>query len=88
MDDQEIRLAIVSGLAQSRAILFRDAEITDQFLAAEADMRIEDMQMDSLSIMELCISIEVDTGASILPEEMVQIESLEQLVGAIKGKLP
>lgn len=88
MDDQEIRLAIVSGLAQARAILFRDAEITDQFLAAEADMRIEDMQMDSLSIMELCISIEVDTGASILPEEMVQIESLEQLVGAIKGKLP
>ena len=88
MDDREIRGAIVSGLAQARAILFRDAEITDQFLAAEADMRFEDMQLDSLSIMELCISIEVDTGVSILPEEMVQIESLEQLVGVIKGKLP
>ncbi len=50
-------------------------------------MRIEDMQMDSLSIMELCISIELDTGVSILPEEMVQIESLEALVRVIGDKL-
>lgn len=87
MNDQEIRVAIVNGLAQAMAILFRDAEISEDFIDGKADMRIEDMQLDSLSIMELCISIELDTGASILPEEMMQIESLEQLVGVIRDKL-
>jgi acyl carrier protein len=87
MDERDIRLAIVNGLHQAVAILFNDAEISEEFIAGKADMRIEDMQMDSLSIMELCISIELDTGVSILPEEMVQIESLEALVRVIGDKL-
>ncbi len=87
MNDRDIRVAIVNGLHQASAILFKDADISEEFVAGKADMRIEDMQMDSLSIMELCISIELDTGVSILPEEMVQIESLEALVRVIGDKL-
>jgi acyl carrier protein len=87
MNDRDIRIAIVNGLAQATAILFRDAEISEDFIAGKADMRFEDMQLDSLSIMELCISLEIDTGVSILPEEMLQIESVGQLAHVIGDRL-
>jgi acyl carrier protein len=87
MNDREIRVAIVNGLTQATAILFRDAEISEEFIAGQADMRIEDMELDSLSIMELCISIEIDTGVSILPEEMVHVENLNELARIIGERL-
>lgn len=87
MTETEIRAAVVSGLAQASAFMFRASGIEAAFLKGEADMAIEDIEMDSLSIMEFCIAIELDTGASILPDEMLQISTLGKLVTAIQKKL-
>ena len=87
MTETEIRAAVVSGLAQASAFMFRESGIQAAFLTGEADMAIEDIEMDSLSIMELCIAIELDTGVSILPDEMQQIATLGKLVTVIQQKL-
>lgn len=58
-----LRLAGVSGLAAER--------LESEFIQGAHDPRIEDLHMDSLASMELCILIENHYGVSIVPDRLM-----------------
>ena len=84
MTDEDIRRVIAEALDYAAVFQFRRAAIQSAFIAGEADMSIEAIALDSLSEMELCIAIEVNTGVSILPQEVRAMATLADLVAAVR----
>jgi hypothetical protein len=85
--DAEIRQMIASGLEQGSCFALRNNGWTEDFLAGRRDVAFAAMDIDSLAMMELCIAIEVESGVSILPEELVQCETLGALAIQVKAGL-
>ena len=75
------------GLEQGSCFALRNNGWKEEFLAGWRDVAFKDMDIDSLAIMELCIAIEVESGVSILPEELVQCETLGALVAQVRAGL-
>lgn len=85
MTEQQIRTMLVEALEYSSVIAMRDKNFIDGFLAGTIEVPIDALDMDSLAEMEVCIAIEVNAGASILPERLRKIGTLERLVVLIQG---
>lgn len=87
MTELEIRRLIAAGLEQGSCFSLRNNGWTEDFLAGRRDVAFAEMDIDSLAIMELCIAIEVESGVSILPEELVQCDTLGTVVAQVKAAL-
>lgn len=83
LDKREIRLHILEALDAAMVPMFRDKAKRDSFLAEDGDYSIAELNMDSLGLMEFCISLEINDVYFINPEELVSFESLNQLVMVI-----
>lgn len=78
------RRFLVEALEQSNVSYFRDERtLAESFVAGTTDVSIATLEMDSLAEMELCIAIEVNTGISIVPEELRDMEMLGDLAKAV-----
>lgn len=86
MTAEEARTFVVSALRGSNVTTLRDLGLTHQFLIGEFDIALADVEMDSLAVMEFCISIEVNTGISILPDDLIEFGSLQEVALAIHEK--
>ena len=82
-DAQSARRFLVEALEQSNAFYLRDGMLAESFVAGTTDVPIATLEMDSLAEMELCIAIEVNTGISIVPEQLRDMEMLGDLARAI-----
>ena len=87
MTDADIRQMIAAGLEQGSCFALRNHGWTESFLAGRRDVAFDEMDIDSLAVMELCIAIEVESGVSILPEELVQCDTLGAVVTLVKAGL-
>lgn len=87
MTDTEIRQMISIGLEQGSCFALRNNGWKEDFLAGQRDVAFAEIDIDSLAMMELCIVIEVESGVSILPEELVNFESLGAVVARVKAGL-
>jgi hypothetical protein len=83
--DADIRQMISTGLEQGSCFALRNNGWKEEFLAGQRDVAFADMDIDSLAIMELCIAIEVESGVSILPDEIVKCETLGAVVEQVKA---
>lgn len=81
-----IRAALVEGLEAGGVGQVNRVGIRDRFLAGELDLKLTELDMDSLAKMELCIAIEVSTGVSLAPEELDRYDSLGALVAEIERR--
>ena len=88
MNDAEIREMLVEALESASVFGLRNNGWTEEFLAGTRDVAFEDLEMDSLGAMELCIAVEVNTGVSIVPDDLTGLGTLGGLVQAIeRGEL-
>lgn len=81
-----IRAVLVEGLEAGGVGQVNRVGIRDRFLAGELDLKLAELDMDSLAKMELCIAIEVSTGVSLAPEELDRHDSLGALVAEIERR--
>ena len=84
MTDADIRQMISTGLEQGSCFALRNNGWKEEFLAGRRDVAFADLDIDSLAIMELCIAIEVESGVSILPDEIVKCETLGAVVERVQ----
>lgn len=73
---QAMRYANVQGLPEAQG---------EAFLAGEADLELDRLDMDSLAAMELCIAIEANGGASITPDQLKGAATGSALVRLMLG---
>lgn len=84
MTDDEIRKVIADALVYAAVPGFRGSQRERDFVEGRADIRLADLDIDSLAAMELCIAIETNVGASILPQDLAKIGSLDSLVTKVR----
>lgn len=88
MTDGEIKNFLVDALNSANVIGILDDKRIPGFLDGHEDIPFSELDIDSLAKMELCISIEVFTGVSISPDELVYFKTMSKLVDFIMGQLP
>lgn len=86
MNEHDARVIVVEALRSANALVGVDANTVDQFVQSGADLEFSKLEMDSLASMEFCISLELDTGVSLAPDELNAIETAGRLVRIICGQ--
>lgn len=87
MTDQEIRMIIVEALDYASVFAMQDNNLQAAFLDGQQDIPLEELGMDSLAVMELCIAIEINAGVSIVSSELQSIDTLNRLVDTVRERL-
>ena len=85
--DTEIRRIVADALeGTSVSAALRGDPRLAAFLEGEADVPIAELGMDSLDVMEFCISIELSTGVSVVPGDLQELGTLAKVADAIRTR--
>lgn len=79
MTDVEIRQVIADALSYASVPHFDRSAAAVGFVAGTSDIKMDELEIDSLAAMELCIAIETSTGVSIVPDDLSECGSLGKL---------
>jgi hypothetical protein len=86
-DERAIREIFVDGLVAGAVHQINDVATRKAWLDGTRDLRFDELAMDSLARMELCIAIEIGTGVSMAPEELGRYASLGELATAVRERI-
>ena len=86
MTDAEARAVLVAALQQT-ANVFNDPAVSDRLRNPAGDVRIDELKLDSLDIVEWCLEIETQTGLSIDPAEVATATTLAEFSAVLSSKI-
>ena len=84
MNEPDARRLIIEALDSARVHAFRDQGLHEIFLRATRDVSLDELELDSLATMELCIALEAKAAVEILPPQLERIGSLNRLVAHLR----
>lgn len=84
MNKNAIRELLVPILQDAGIFYLRDTVAESDFVAGVWDIELTELEIDSLSAMELCIGLEVEWGLTVLPEDLNRLNTLGQLVDRVE----
>ncbi|MFI4924973.1 MAG: acyl carrier protein [Vicinamibacteria bacterium] len=87
MDARGIRQVLIDGLEAGGVSEARSIRFREPFLDGSIDATFEELALDSLARMEVCIAIEVALGISLAPEELQRYASLGELANDLRERL-
>jgi acyl carrier protein len=82
-NETRIRAAILDALDSCHVSSLTDSLEREKFLSGTTDFEFRNLGLDSLDIMEFCISLEINRVYVITPEELRSVKSLNHLVAII-----
>lgn len=71
----EVR-TLLAALAAARHGMEPAPDLTARVTAGGGDVRLGDLRLDSLGVMEFCIAIELETGAELTPDLLAGFDTL------------
>ena len=77
------RLLLLDLLISSGVYSLRESSQAEEFTAGTRAIKLKELDIDSLSAMEICIRLENIFQLSIAPETLLSFESLDDLLAAI-----
>ena len=80
------RVAVFEALKVAAPGTFDEA-LRRSFLAEGLNLKLADLHLDSLAEMEFCIAIELSTGVTLLPSELVELSSTDAVEFRIRQAL-
>ena len=87
MTEIEIRHIIADALDYAAVPGFRGSDLRARFVGGTRDIGFDELDIDSLAAMELCIALETNSGVSILPSELPRFPSLGALAKRVETSL-
>lgn len=87
MDLRGIRQVLIDGLEAGGVGEARRTEFREPYLDGKRDATFDELGLDSLARMEVCIAIEVALGISLAPEELQRYHSLDMLANDLLVRL-
>lgn len=85
MNREEVRQLVVEALHQT-ANVFNNPAVTDRLRDPDGDVRLDEMQLDSLDLVEWSVAIENRTGLVIDPGEMAGAAQLSDIVAFVHAR--
>jgi acyl carrier protein len=83
MREMEIRRSLAEVFRDSNVIFLREANVENEFIEGRYDVNFNQLDIDSLAAMEICIAMEANWGTAILPDDLYRIGSLQALVAVV-----
>ena len=83
----ERRVWLAERLEECSIFALRNRGLTESFTSGAIDYPLDELEMDSLAEMELCIAIEVGTGVSLVPEDLRAYGTVGRLAAALEERL-
>lgn len=80
------RLAVFEALKIAAPSAFND-EMRKAFLTTGSNIVFAELDMDSLGEMEFCIAIELSTGVTLLPPQLVELGSTDAVERLLREQL-
>ena len=87
MTEQEIRTIIVEALEYANILSSDDDSGLPFFLDGSEDVFLNQLDIDSLDAMELCIALEINAGVTIVPDDLQRVGTLNRLVPTVRKQL-
>jgi len=87
MTEQEIRTIIVDALEYANILSINEDSLLAFFVDGSENVSLEQLDIDSLAAMELCIALEINAGVSIVPEDLQKMGTLNRLVTTVRNQL-
>ena len=85
MTEEQARKILVQAMRYANVIGL-SVELRTAFEAGTADIELDQLDMDSLATMELCIAIEANSGISITPDQLKATATGNALVRFMQGQ--
>jgi acyl carrier protein len=79
----EIRRTLIEVLRDAGVSFLGDAKLENAFIDGRFDVNLDQLEVDSLAAMEICIALEANWGMAIVPEDLNRIGSIQALVCAV-----
>lgn len=86
MTDLDIRRLVAEALEYASVPGFSGGDKHEAFLKG-ADISLDNLEIDSLAAMELCIAIEANLDVTLLPAELQELGSLNDVVMRVEELL-
>jgi len=80
MTEADIRAMLCRAMEAGAVVKVFDPAIRKMLLETGEDIEIASLGMDSLARMEFSIAIEVETGVSLTPDDLLTHNTVNQLV--------
>ncbi len=80
MKTTEIRRSLAEVFRELRPYFLRDEKLEEEFINGCFDVNLDQLVVDSLAAMEICIALEANWGIALVPEDLQRIGSLQALV--------
>lgn len=85
-DDADLRHLVVAALEEANLTrLSHDPRIVG-YLCDGVDVPMNELDMDSLDLMEFCIAIELSSGVPIVPNDLQRLRTLASVAEAIRTR--
>lgn len=85
MNEQEARALIIAALHKT-ANVFNNPSVSDRLQDGHSDVTMEELQLDSLDIVEWGLEIETQTELNIDPAELNGAQGLNDVVAVVVRK--
>jgi hypothetical protein len=86
MTDIDIRAMLCRALEAGAVSKVYEAETRTMLLETGKDIEIASLDMDSLGRMEFSIAVEIETGVSLTPDDLLQYKTVNQLVAFFRDQ--
>jgi acyl carrier protein len=84
--ERKVRVNLVTLIRKAGIFGLKDGNLEQPFIDGRENPRLDSIGMDSLSQMELCIGIENEFGVAVVPSELEEMGTLEDLMTRISGQ--
>ncbi len=86
MTDFEIRAMLCRALEAGAVSKVYESVTRQMLLETGEDIDIASLDMDSLGRMEFSIAVEIETGVSLTPDDLLHYKTINQLVGLFRDQ--
>ena len=80
MTEADIRAMLCRAMEAGAVVKIFEPAVRKMLLETGEDLEIASLGMDSLARMEFSIAIEVETGISLTPDDLLKFSTVNQLV--------
>jgi acyl carrier protein len=84
MKATEIRRSLAEAFRDSSVFFLRDGKLEEEFIEGRFDVNLDQLDVDSLAAMEICIALEANWGIALVPEDLQRVGSLQALVRVVR----
>ena len=86
MEIERVLITLIKIFDDASISEIREDQVKKDILSGDLDLLFDNIDMDSLACMEICIGIELEIGTTLTPYELLETGSLQNVAKMITSR--